>query len=277
MTTILKASGLSALAFAMATTTALAQGALTGTTALNERIDEIERNVATDMARSQDAARFGNPDQRMGFSGSASLSYSALHGNTESHEFTLGARLRYAEGRWAHTLGLALDYGRNSTTGDAKQRAFGVFDSAYSFNPTTYGFVTGRLDIDGLATGTNVRTDGFIGAGPGFRIVNTPDTAWRVQAGIGASFIGMADGTETLELGYIASSRAFFRITENAFVTNDTDILYSNAGWRANNDLGLSLKVSNAVTTRVSYLTSFNSANAITTDGKLGVSLVFGF
>lgn len=268
--------GLSALAMALATTTALAQGTVTGTNALNDRIEDLERAVARDMARAQDAARFGNPEARMGFSGSASLSYTATHGNSETNEFTLGARLRYAEGRWVHTMGLALDYG-NSAAGASKQEAFGVFDSAYFINDRAYGFVTGRVKYNGLAAGTDARTDAFVGFGPGYRIINTPDAAWRLQAGVGVSHLGYADGTEVTEVGYIGSSRAYLKLTDTVFVTNDTDVLFSNGGWRANNDLGVSLKVTDAISTRVSYLTEYNSARAITTDGKLGVSLVFGF
>ena len=44
-----------------------------------------------------------------------------------------------------------------------------------------------------------------------------------------------------------------------------------------NNDLGVNFKMSDAFSTRVSYLTEYNDSRAIRTDNKLGVSLVYGF
>ena len=44
-----------------------------------------------------------------------------------------------------------------------------------------------------------------------------------------------------------------------------------------NNDLGVNFKMSDAFSTRVSYLTEYNDSPVIRTDNKLGVSLVYGF
>lgn len=62
------------------------------------------------------------------------------------------------------------------------------------------------------------------------------------------------------------------------FVTNDTDVLYSDdAGKRVNNEFGVNFKMSDAFATRVSYITDYQEARKIRTDNKLGVSLVYGF
>ena len=57
----------------------------------------------------------------------------------------------------------------------------------------------------------------------------------------------------------------------------DTDILTSDAALKINNDLGLNVKMTDAFSTRISYLTEYNDSRAIDTDNKLGVSLVYGF
>ncbi|MGV8955876.1 MAG: DUF481 domain-containing protein [Cypionkella sp.] len=44
-----------------------------------------------------------------------------------------------------------------------------------------------------------------------------------------------------------------------------------------NNDLGINVKMTDAFSTRVSYLTDYNDTRAIQADNKLGVSLVYGF
>ena len=82
------------------------------------------------------------------------------------------------------------------------------------------------------------------------------------------------DETET---GYIVSSRFFYSFNENVFATMDTDFLKSDSALRINNDLGVNFKMSDAFSTRVSYLTEYNDSRAIRSDNKLGVSLVYGF
>lgn len=256
---------------------AFAQSDLTGSTALNETLDDLERDANRELARSEDAARFGNPEYMPGLSGSASLGFSGKTGNNESQELTVGIRLRHSQGQIVQTLGAAIDYAESDGS-STKEDAFVVYDVNYYFNDSFYAFGLARLQTDGLADAADdVRRDGFIGFGPGYRVVNTPDITWRVQAGIGISYLqdGLRD-SET-ETGYLASSRFFYKINENVFVTNDTDVLSSDTALRANNDLGVNFKITDAMSTRISYLTEYNENRAIRTDNKLGVAVVFGF
>ena len=91
------------------------------------------------------------------------------------------------------------------------------------------------------------------------------------------SYLKNGAGESNTETGYIASSRFYYKINDNVFFTNDTDVLNSDTALRANNDFGVNFKVTDAISTRVSYLTEYNDSRAIRTDNKLGVSLVFGF
>jgi len=281
MTVKLRTLGAGVLAIAAAQAAfapaAMAQVAITGVESVNDRIDDINEDVAEDMARAEDAARFGNPEFRPGLSGSASLGYSGKTGNNESQDITAGVRLRFAQGQFVQTLGAALDFAESNNTA-TKEDVLAVYDANYYFDQNFYAFALARLEADGLAsTEDDVRRDGFIGFGPGYRIVNTPDMTWRVQAGIGLSYLQDGARDSTTETGYLAASRFFYRINDNFFVTNDTDLLKSDSALRANNDLGLNVKMTDTLSTRVSYLTEYNDSRAIKTDNKLGVSLVFGF
>mgnify|MGYP001766544402 CR=1 FL=1 len=262
---------------------------LTGISGLNDRIDDIEEDVADDMAAAADASRFGNPEFNPGFSGSASLGYSGQSGNTDSQDLTVAMRLRYAQGQLVQTLGAAIDFSELDGT-KTTQDVFAIYDAAYYFNDTFYGFAMARIESDGLgdtltaqdiADGVTlagkVKTDAFLGFGPGYRVVNTPDMSWRVQAGIGVRYQEMGNNTSTTETGYIASSRFFYKLTETSFITNDTDVLKSDASLAANNDFGINFKITDSMSTRISYLTEYNDSRAIRTDNKLGVSVVFGF
>lgn len=260
---------------------AFAQSELVGINTLDDRIDDIEEDVADDFERSQDDARFGNLDVRQGLSGSASLSYTGQTGNSESQELALGARIRHASGPFAQTIGFAIDFTDIAGTA-TKEDVFGVYDATYSINDRFYGFVLGRVQTDGLADTSpnpsqNYLTDAFIGVGPGYRVVNRPDMTWRVQAGVGFSYLEDGNGVTDEEFGVIASSRFYYSISETMFVTNDTDVLHSDTALRVNNDLGVNFKMTDAFSTRVSYLSEYNDARAIRTDNKLGVALVYGF
>lgn len=266
----------SALVLALAAP-ALAQTDLTGTTALDDRLEDIEDDVADEMARAEDAARFGNPEFRQGFSGSASLGYSGKTGNNESQEMTLGVRLRYAQGQLVHTLGAALDYAEAEGT-STKEDVFAVYDASYYFDDRFYVFGLARVETDGLADeATEVRRDGFVGVGPGYRVVNTPEMTWRIQAGIGISYLEDGARESETETGYLAASRFYYRISDSMFLTNDTDVLSSDTALRANNDLGVNFRVTDAMSTRISYLTEYNDSREIRTDNKLGLAVVFGF
>lgn len=267
----------STLLLALAAVPSLSFADVTGLQAVDDRITDVSAAVDTELAKADDAARFGNPEQRQGLSGSASLGYSGATGNSESQEFSAGARLRFGQGRFVHNLGFALNMAENAGV-STKEDLLAVYDGNYYFNDNVYAFVLGRLENDGLASAaTDVATDGFLGFGPGYRIVNTDQVAWRVQAGIGASYLETGTGDVTRETGYIASSRLFYKVTDNVFATMDTDILSSESALRVNNELGVNLKVTDAFSTRVSYATEFNDSRAIQTDNKLGVSLVYGF
>ena len=113
--------------------------------------------------------------------------------------------------------------------------------------------------------------------GPGYRVINTPDLSWRVQAGIGVSYLKDGAGASDTETGYIASSRLFWRLNESLFATNDTDVLKSDSALRVNNDLGFNVKMTDMFATCVSYLTEYNDSRAVKTENKLGVSLVYSF
>lgn len=256
---------------------AIAQDRISGIRDLNDRIDDINADVAEDMARSEDAARFGYPEYRPGFSGSASLGYSAQTGNTDTQDFALGIRMRYAQDQWVQTLGVAADFSETDGTKE-EESIFAVYDGNYYFNERFYIFALARAERDGLADSAGeISRDGFIGIGPGYRVINEANMAWRVQAGVGVSYLRDGLGNSETETGYIASSRFFYQISDSMFLTNDTDVLSSDSALRANNDLGVNFKVSDALSTRVSYLTDYNDSRDIKTDNRLGVSLVLGF
>ncbi len=270
-------AGAAAAALLMAATSGFAQDGLTGITALNDQIDDINQAAIDDIARAEDAYRFGSPDYRQGLSGSASAGFNGTAGATDSNEFSMGARLRYASGPFLQTVGVAINYAETAGV-VTKKDAFGIYDLNYFLNDSLYGFALGRVSTDGLATtAPEVKTDGFLGFGPGYRLINTTTMSWRVQAGVGLSYLEDGLGDSTQEIGYIASSRLFWKLGETMFATNDTDVLYSDTALRVNNDIGLNFKMADMFATRLSYLTEYNDSRAVKSENKLGLSFVYSF
>jgi putative salt-induced outer membrane protein len=277
MKSSIKNVGSIAAVLALAAGAALAQDTLTGVSDLNTRLDDIDRAVQIDLARANDAMRSGAPDYREGMSGSASAGFNSTSGAVDSNDLTIGARLRFADGPLVQNIGLAIDNAETAGV-TTKEDAFIVYDANYFFDDSFYGFVLARAKFDGLATAAlQTNTDAFIGIGPGYRVINTADVSWRVQVGVGVSYLEDGTGVGTDETGYIASSRLYFRLSDMLFATNDTDVLKTDTALRMNNDLGLNVKMTDQFATRVSYLSEFNDTRAVETENKLGVSLVYSF
>ena len=69
-------------------------------------------------------------------------------------------------------------------------------------------------------------------------------------------------------------------IREVVVESNDTDILFSDQDTIVTNDLGVNFKMSDALSTRVSLRSEWDSdplANFDSAENTLGVSLVYGF
>lgn len=276
----MKLAAVSALALALAGTTAMAQTA-TGTIgieSLDDQIDDVQRDAQRDLGRAEDRARYGFGGTQ-GIDAAVALTFSGTSGNSDTQDLSIVSRVGINQGPWNHSLGFGLEYGEfnddDGVTETTKERAFAVFDSAYSFTEQFYVFGMGRWERNNFAD----TRDAFVGVGPGFRVFNTPDLAWRVQAGIGWRDNRTGD-VRTDEEAVVLSSRAFFRVNDQVFITNDTDVLHSDVNTLTTNELGVNVSMTNTLSTRFSLKTDYNDSPAPgnrNTDNALGVSLVYSF
>jgi putative salt-induced outer membrane protein len=262
---------------------AFAQGGLVGTEALDDRIEEIEEDVQDEFEEGDDPYRFGPAQFAPGLAGSMSLAYSGTTGNSENQDLSVVGRLRYGGDVVNQSLGFGLEFseGTDPETDESfttEEELFVVYDASRELTERLYGFGIGLYRNDDFDT---LQQDAFVGAGLGYRIVNTPRFAWRVQAGPGVRWTEDQLGEEETELAGIAASRFFYALSDTVSVSNGTEVLYSDeAGTLVRNDLGANFTVSEQLTTRVSYLTDYNSdalPGLDSTDNRLGVALVFGF
>lgn len=288
---------LTALSIPAFAQTEIATGAnATGVAGVDDNITDIEDAVEDSFERSADADRFGPSDRRQGLFGNMSLSYTGRTGNVENQDFALAGRIQHNQAPFAQSIGLSVEFGEDDAGNKDKEEVAAIYDAQYYFNDRFYAFALGRFQIDGLVDGfdnadeslrdieedDDLRRDGFLGFGPGYRVINTDTTTWRVQAGLGVRYTQtgaqhMADESET-EMGYIASSRVYHRFNDTVFITNDTDLISSDEGGEVlANEFGVNFKMSNRLATRLSYTTEYQSERAIRTDNTLGVAVVYGF
>lgn len=273
-------AALSAPAFAQ--TEFATGGNVTGLGDIDRAITDVQDDVEDDFARSGDPYRFGPAERRQGLSGSMSLSYTGRTGNTDNQDILVGGRVSYAAPQWAQTVGLLIEFTENDDGSKDEERVRGIYDAMYYINDQFYAFGLGMFDINGTAVGDDLRRDGLIAVGPGYRIINNETTAWRVQAGIGYRYgqtanQRAADDSDS-EVAYIVSSRLYHRFNENIFLTNDTDYIgSSDIQDRITNELGVNFAMTEQLATRVSYTTEYAEDREIRTDNKLGVSIVYGF
>ena len=286
MNTMMKFATVSVMAL-MVAAPVTAQTTITGVTALNDQIDDITTDVARDQRRGTDVERFGPNGVAQGWKGSFALSASGTSGNTDNGEISAAGRMTYGVGDWNHLIGVAIEYGEANGI-KSEEKIFGTYEASRYFTPEWYGFAVGRFQYDGLvldsATGlpfASGETNAFLGFGPGYRVLNQENHTWRVQAGPGVRYFkSAATANSETEIGYIASSRYFYAITDTVSFTMDTDFLGSDVNTLISNDAGVNYKLSNNLSTRVSYRTEYNTdpaAGVKSTDNTLGVSLVLGF
>ena len=284
MNTLMKFATVSALAL-MVAAPASAQNRITGVEALNDQIDDITDDVNTEIARGEDADRFGPNDVAQGWRGSFALSASGTSGNTDTGEISGAGRLTYGVGDWNHLIGFATEYGESNGI-KSEEKFFATYEGSRYFTPSLYAFGVARYQYDGYLTdGAGVgidgsETDAFLGFGPGYRVLNKDNHTWRVQAGPGVRYFKDVTGSSETEVGFIATSRYFYGFNETVSFTMDTDILGSDINTVISNDAGVNFKMSNNLSTRVSYRTDYNTdpaAGLKSTDNTLGVSLVLGF
>ena len=307
---VTKTAAAGALALLVASP-AFAQGVIVGTDSLDDQIDDVTDQVEDEFAIDDDDERFGRARFRPGFSGSMSLAYAGSSGNSETQDLSVAGRVRYGGDIINQSLGFGLFFseGTDPETGESftsQEETFVVYEANRYFTDDFYGFGLGFYRNDDFDT---LQQDAFIGAGVGYRIVNTRNFAWRLQAGpgvrwsegqddldlinLGADSVDvdgdefdftdtdLGPGEEETELAGIAASRLFYVLTDTVAISNDTDVVYSDsAGTLVRNDLGVNFQVNERISTRVGYRTDYNSdplPGLENTDNRLSIALVFGF
>jgi len=262
---------------AIIASSASAQNLIGRDTVAGDRNEDLIEAIEDDAERELD--RFGNEGRPDGFTGSVALRGIIQSGNTETTNIGIGSDMNYVFGPNGIELQLNYAYSDDDET-DAEESLFYGLEYTRDLNPQFFGFAKLQGSADS-ATDAQYETDTFVSFGAGYRIFNEADTQWSVQAGPGYRFAELNDVTDgdVDEGAFGVSSDYAQKLTETVFVTNDTDVIWSESDTVVFNDLALSVAMTDTLALRTSVLTEFRTepGDAEDTDNTFGVSLVYSF
>ena len=304
----MKTTFISILALSISAHAFAAEDPLNPTNDINDKITATEEAVDDNFALSGDTQRFNNTQYDQNWKGSLSGSYSKFNNGrdetsiatgevVDSSSASIGARLTKGTGKWNHTIGLSYELSDITTKGNTDDSNSEEANISYEVNRA----LSDRFYVFGLGTATfsggiSDDFDGVVAFGPGYRIVNNDNMTWRVQAGASYNYasqnlidnvtnLSLTDAVKTQEAGTMASSRFWYKLSDTAAITNDTDFFYTKSNTSATNDLGVTFKVTDAFSTRIGYrveFDDFSSEDISNVDysgstNKFTTAVVYGF
>ncbi len=247
--------------------------------AADAAVEALEESIANDADR--DLSAFGNQGRAIGTFGSVSARATVTNddGSTGSD---VGVGLRYGsfDGLNGYDVSLSYNYGEDDGVETDNNLLAGV-DYRRDLSDVLFAFAKADLAFDRTADMVgDFSQDIFVGAGAGYRIINNGQTQWSVQAGPGYRVSEVVGSDDVSEAAAGVSSNYFQSLSQTSYITNDTDILYSDAGTVVNNELAINVSMTNALSLRTGLTTQYNDASDDSfSDARntLGVSVVYNF
>ena len=262
---------------AIIASSASAQNLIGRDTVAGDLNEDLIEAIEDDAERELD--RFGNEGRPDGFTGSVALRGIAQSGNTDSVTVGIGTDMNYVFGPNGIELQLNYAYSDDDDSASEESLFYGL-EYTRDLNPQFFGFAKVQGSADS-ATDAQYETDTFVSFGAGYRIFNDNNIQWSVQAGPGYRFAELNDISEgdVDEGAFGVSSDYAHKLTETVFVTNDTDVIWSESDTVVFNDLAVNVAMTETLALRTSILTEYHTepGTAEDTDNTFGVSLVYSF
>ncbi len=244
-----------------------------------DAVTDLEEQIADDADRG--VAAFGTEGREVGTYGSLAFRASSTSNDGDTSA-DMGVGLRYGafDGVNGFDLTASFKYGMVNGVVTENQLLAGA-DYRRNLNDTLFVYAKADAAFDRLTTTVGEYTqDVFLGAGLGYRIINTNDVQWSLQAGPGYRLAEVYGGADVSEAAASVSSNLFYSLSDTAYVTNDTDVIYSEFATTATNELALSVLLSDKLSLRTSYSTSFNNqtdSSFADAENTFGASVVYNF
>lgn len=243
--------------------------------AADDALSDLEEEIEDD---DRDFETFGTEGRALGTYGSVALRVTATSDATN-----LGAGLRWGtfDGVNSFDLSYAYAYAADENGDSTENQLLAGLDYRRNFGASFFGYAQSDIAIDRLTEEVgDYREDYFVGVGVGYRIFNTPQFQWSVQAGPGYRYAEVVGGSTVDEVAASLSNNMFYSFTDTIYVTNDTDLIYSDSATTLANDLAVNVAISDSLALRTSYATQFNDATDDSFSdaaNTFGLSVVYNF
>jgi len=207
-------------------------------------------------------------------------------GNSENVGITVGLSLQRTGIDWQHRLRSNIDYQRSNGRTSREQYLL-VYEPRYNVNRDLFVYALAQFEKDEFQGFTSrVSTSG----GLGYHVVDTRTLDLSLKAGPAWRRTDLIGGGSEDNVGALAGLDFNWRILPQLTLTQDTDLVAETGGraaaiiTSAATSLllvtGLEAKISDGLTTRLTYTVDYNSnppAKAVSTDTLTRFTLVYGF
>ncbi|MGJ8623348.1 MAG: DUF481 domain-containing protein [Yoonia sp.] len=261
-------------------TGAVAQvSAFDGQNASADAVENLEEAIADE--RERDLGSFGNEGREIGSYGSiAARGTFVSNDGADSTDVGVGLRYGSYDGVNGFDVTTSLTYGETNGV-KSKDTLLAGIDYRRDLTDAVFGFGKLEAAYDGMAVEDGAyERDYFVGGGLGYRIISSADTQWSVQAGPGYRVAERVNMEDVSEVAASVSSNMFRSLSDATYITNDTDVIYSDASTTLVNELALNVSMTQSLSLRTGLTTAFNSetdddlSDAINT---LGMSVIYNF
>ena len=242
-------------------------------------VEDLEEQMADD--RERELADFGNEGRDLGSYGSVALRATATSNDGEdTSDVGIGLRYGFYDGVNGYDVSLNYTYGKANDE-VTKDRLLIGGDYRRDFGAAFFAYGQADLSFDNQTTTVGEYSqDIFAGVGIGYRLYNTNDFQWSIQAGPGYRLAEVVGGNEVSEVAASVSNNIFYSVNDAVYLTNDTDVIYSEFATTISNDLAVNVSLTDTLALRTSYNTRFNDQTDDSfSDGEntFGVSVVYNF
>jgi putative salt-induced outer membrane protein len=245
-----------------------------------------EQKAAAELAarENEEALRTAGVLERWG--GRGEIGAYLASGNSDNEGLTAALSLDRKGIDWSHKLRGRMDYQRaNGRT--SREQYFAAYEPRFQINR--------RLFAYGLAQYEQDRIQGFTGryavsGGVGYHVIDGSALDLSIKAGPAYRVTDFTSGGSDSRLAALLGADFDWRITDRLTFTQDSNMVAESGGQATvfvdsrnttvNLVTGLEAKVSDRLTTRLSYQVDYNSdprPGAVTTDTLSRFTLVYGF
>src|SRR5688500_792999 len=220
------------------------------------------------------------------WSGTGQVGAFQSSGNSDNVGVTLSLALNRTGVDWQHRLKAAADYQRSNGR-TSREQYLAAYEPRYQVNGDLFSYALAQYERD--------RFQGFssrysLSGGLGYQVLDGDGLELTVKAGPSWRSVDYLDGTGESSFGGLAGMDFDWQIAKSLKLTQDANMVADSGGeatvivdsisTSVLATTGLEAKISDGLTTRLSYTVDYNSnppAGAVSTDTQTRFTLVYGF